>query len=165
MIFFRKATIKDITEIERLANVIWPVCYKEMISAEQLTYMLQLIYSPAALTKQIEIDKHQFILVADAEKNIGFISYTTLPDKSGAHHLNKIYLIPNNQGQGLGKQMLQYAEKAVQEIGAAALALNVNKYNPALQFYKHNGYRQIEEAVIDIGNGFVMDDFILIKNL
>lgn len=165
MISFKKATLQDISEIERLANIIWPVCYKEMISAEQLTYMLQLIYSPAALSRQIEKDLHQFILVTDAEVNIGFISYTTLPDNSGTHHLNKIYLLPPRQGEGLGKQMLQYAEKAVQELGAAGLALNVNKYNPALEFYKHNGYTLKEEAVIDIGNGFVMDDFILIKNL
>lgn len=165
MISFKKATLTDIPEIERLANVIWPICYKEMLSAEQLIYMLQLIYSPAALLKQISADKHQFILVEKEGANIGFISYTTIPDEAGALHLNKIYLMPNLQGNGLGKQMLQYAENAVKELGASTLNLNVNKYNPALQFYKHNGYTQIDEAVITIGNGFVMDDFILRKEL
>ncbi len=163
MISFKKASVNDIAEIERLAKLIWPICYKKIISAQQLNYMLQLIYSKPALTQQIENDQHQFILVDEADENIGFLSYTTHADDAGIHHLNKIYLLPRLQGKGTGKQMLQYAEEAVKKLGAAALALNVNKYNPALGFYKHNGYTLKEETVIDIGNGFVMDDFILIK--
>ena len=110
-------------------------------------------------------EKHVFILVVENQKNIGYLSYTTILESNGALHLNKIYLVPQQQGKGLGKEMLQFAESAVKELGATALELNVNKYNQALHFYNHNGYTLKEEAVIDIGNGFVMDDFILIKNL
>lgn len=165
MISFKKITETDLAEIERLAKEIWPVCYKEIITSAQLNYMLQNFYSQESLSKQMLKEKHVFILVVENEKNIGYLSYTTLLETNGALHLNKIYLLPEQQGKGLGKQMLQFAETSVKELGAAALELNVNKYNKALHFYNHNGYTLKEEAVIDIGNGFVMDDFILIKNL
>ena len=165
MISFKKITETDLPEIERLAREIWPVCYKEIITSRQLNYMLDNFYSQESLSKQMLQEKHVFILVVENQKNIGYLSYTTIFEPNGALHLNKIYLIPQQQGKGLGKEMLQFAESAVKELGATALELNVNKYNHALHFYNHSGYTLKEEAVIDIGNGFVMDDFILIKNL
>ena len=165
MFSFKKITKTELPEIERLAREIWPVCYKEIITSAQLNYMLDNFYSQDALRKQMLEAKHVFILVVENEKNIGYISYTTILETNGALHLNKIYLVPQLQGKGFGKQMLHYAEDSVKELGAFALELNVNKYNPALHFYNYNGYTLKEETVIDIGNGFVMDDFILIKNL
>ena len=165
MLSFKKVTETDLPEIERLAREIWPVCYKEIITSAQLNYMLDNFYSQDELGKQMLEAKHTFVLVVENEKSIGYLSYTTIHETNGALHLNKIYLIPQQQGKGLGKQMLQFAETSVKELGATALELNVNKYNKALHFYNHNGYTLKEETVIDIGNGFVMDDFILIKNL
>ena len=165
MISFKKITKTELTEIERLAREIWPVCYKEIITSAQLNYMLDKFYSQESLSKQMLDEKHVFILAIENEDNVGYLSYTTIPESNGSLHLNKIYLLPQLQGKGLGIKMLQFAENSVKELGATALELNVNKYNKALHFYNHNGYTLKEETVIDIGNGFVMDDFILIKNL
>lgn len=160
---FNKAGVADVFEIETLAKRIWPIVYKDMISKEQINYMLQFMYSPNALLKQMNEQKHQFVFLLEAEKNIGFLSYTTLANGEATHRLNKIYLLPSYQGLGLGKKMLLYTEQQVKNRGATALQLNVNKRNPAVAFYTHLGYTLKEEVVIAIGSGFVMDDYILEK--
>jgi hypothetical protein len=43
--------------------------------------------------------------------------------------------------------------------------LNVNKYNSAQDFYKKLGFCIDYEEVIDIGNGYVMDDYVMEKEL
>jgi ribosomal protein S18 acetylase RimI-like enzyme len=41
------------------------------------------------------------------------------------------------------------------------IILNVNRFNPAVSFYEKYGFRTVKEEVIDIGQGFVMDDFVM----
>lgn len=55
----REASIEHIPAINKLAHTIWPVTYKDIISARQLEYMLELIYSPDSLLKQMD-EGHRF---------------------------------------------------------------------------------------------------------
>ena len=91
----KKAGIEDIAIIKNLAETIWPICYKEIISTEQLQYMLKLIYNEKSLAQQIE-KGHQFIIAYDNNTAIGFASYS---QKSEAEptifRLHKIYVLPN----------------------------------------------------------------------
>lgn len=159
----RNAGIEDINTIRSLAHATWPISYKGIITDEQISYMLELIYSEAALTKQIGELKHQFVLVVDDnEKAVGFASYSPrLNDNHGIFRLNKLYLLPEQQGKGTGKALLQHVKEAVKKLGGNSLELNVNKENPAIQFYKRNDFTITRTEVLDIGNGFVMDDYIM----
>jgi diamine N-acetyltransferase len=160
----RFADEEDIYAIERLAGQIWPFAYKEILSPEQLDYMLQLIYSPDALKDQMS--QHQF-LIAEIEKiPVGFASYSPIDIENNAvFKLHKLYVLPNLHGKGLGKALLDFITEEIIAAGATTLRLNMNRHNKAKKFYERYGFVIIKEEDIDIGNNYFMNDFVMEKSL
>ena len=156
----RFANHEDIDTIISLAHQIWPATYREILSADQLSYMMNMIYSPASLRNQIIEKKHSFIIVEENKSPIGFASYS-LTDQPGIYKLHKIYVSPNQQGKGLGKYIIDSITEKIRPQGAVALHLNVNRNNKAKFFYEKLGFRVIKEEDIDIGNNYFMNDYIM----
>jgi diamine N-acetyltransferase len=161
----KKAFLQDIATIQQLAETIWPEAYGKIISATQLRYMLNLIYSETALAAQIE-KGHQFILAIENNEAIGFASFSQKNDiEYTTFRLHKIYVLPNVPIKGIGSFLLSYVCKKSIKQGATLLELNVNKYNPAIQFYLKKGFTVLGDEVIDIGEGYVMDDYVMVLSL
>jgi diamine N-acetyltransferase len=151
----------ELTIVKELAYAIWPSAYGEILSSEQLSYMLDMFYSEAALKQQMEEKKHVFYVIQnDAEKFVGFVAYeiNCVPHKTKIH---KIYVLPETQGTGVGKLLFNLVVEKAKESNQKAVFLNVNKYNKAKQFYEKLGFKITKEEVIDIGNNFIMDDFVM----
>ncbi len=162
MFSIRKATTSDIDVIRHIAHTTWPVSYKGIITEEQISYMLEKMYSEAVLKDQIEHLRHQFVLAYNDEIAVGFASYSPKPgDETNTCRLNKLYLLPDQQGKGTGKKLLGHIIEEIKTRNIKALELNVNKYNSAFHFYTKNGFVITGEEVLDIGNGFVMDDYVM----
>jgi diamine N-acetyltransferase len=161
----RKVGIEDIAIIQHLAEIIWPEAYGTIISAAQLRYMLNLIYSKTSL--QAQIDKgHQFIVAIENNETIGFASFSKKNEEEPAtFRLHKIYVLPNMPTKGIGSFLLSYVCNESKQQGAIRLELNVNKYNPAMQFYLKKGFTVLKDEVIDIGEGYVMDDYVMVLAL
>ena len=159
-LLIRPADLDDINIIGFLAQQIWPDTYGDIVSPEQLKYMLKLIYSPRALRRQMVDEHHQFLIVEQDEEPIGFASWSTSADP-GVFKLHKIYVLPGHQGKGLGKTLLQFIFETIRPEGATRLRLNVNRYNKARLFYERIGFAVIGEEDIDIGHGYFMNDFIM----
>ena len=159
-LLIRPADLDDINIIGFLAQQIWPHTYGDIVSPEQLKYMLKLIYSPRALRRQMVDEHHQFLIVEQDEEPIGFASWSTSADR-GVFKLHKIYVLPGHQGKGLGKTLLQFIFETIRPEGATRLRLNVNRYNKARLFYERIGFAVIGEEDIDIGHGYFMNDFIM----
>ncbi len=170
MIVVKKIGSESIPQVQELATITWAVAYASILPPEQLSYMLDLFYSTAALQKQME-QGHQFILAADNDETIGFASYAPKMDSlnepeevpAGLYRLHKIYIDPNQQGKGIGKVLLDFIIGDIRSKGATGLELNVNRYNKALQFYQKFGFAIIKEEDIDIGNGYFMNDYVMKK--
>ncbi|HUB59994.1 MAG TPA: GNAT family N-acetyltransferase [Puia sp.] len=159
-LLIRPADLDDINTIGYLAQQIWPDTYGDILSPEQLKYMLKLIYSPRSLRRQM-IDEHQqFLILEQAEEPIGFASWSTT-QTPGVYKLHKIYVQTGRQGKGLGKILLQFIFQTIRPEGAGKLRLNVNRYNKARQFYERMGFTVIGEEDIDIGHGYFMNDYIM----
>jgi diamine N-acetyltransferase len=161
-------TIKVISEpqqlhiVQELAHNIWPYAYAAILSEEQIQYMLGLFYNIEALKQQVQ-QGHTFVLAYNQLNTpIGFASYS--PEQAGKVKLQKLYVLPTIKGSGVGGQLLQYIIQQVELAACKQLYLNVNKYNEALHFYKHYGFITIAEEVIDIGEGYIMDDYIMALN-
>jgi ribosomal protein S18 acetylase RimI-like enzyme len=150
-----------------LAYAIWPVAYADMISHEQLNYMLEKIYALDALSHQMKAMDHQFIVVFDEnQKPIAFASYGLTSDESTEFiKLHKLYILPDLQGKGIGKSVVSYIVSEMMKQGQNLLRLNVNRNNIALNFYHKLGFEIIKEEDIDIGNGFFMNDFVMEKRI
>lgn len=153
-----KATEKDIPLIQEITYQVWPETYKAIITAEQIAYMLDMMYSTASLTKQMT-DGHQFILVKDNDKYVAFASFALIQEK--VYKLHKIYALPNQQGKGIGRFIIDYIINEIKQRGATTLKLDVNRNNKAKGFYEKLGFTVIEEKDTHIGKGYYMNDYIM----
>lgn len=160
----RDADLDDIATIGYLAQQIWPVTYGEILSEEQLHYMLDMSYSPESLNDQITKQHHRFLIAELDEEAVGFASFSPTEDE-GVHKLHKIYVHPKTQGLGVGRALLDFVTDQILEEGGNTLRLNVNRLNKAKQFYEKQGFAVTQEVDIEIGNGFQMNDFVMEKPL
>ena len=155
-----KTNSEDIPIIIELTKKIWPVAYGEILSKAQLDYMIDKFYNETALRELIQ-KGHVFYLAQDDKDNyVGFVSYeiNSEPNKTKIH---KIYVLPETQGTGLGRQFFELVKEKAIENHQSAIFLNVNKYNNAIHFYTKLGFAKVKDEVIDIGNGYVMDDYVM----
>ncbi len=159
----KEATINDVQLLGALAHQIWPKVYGYMISEEQINYMLTLIYSEDALVKQIQ-NGQRFAIYYDNDVPLGFTGFGMEPNEP-VFKLHKLYLDPSLQGKGIGLLLLNYVIAKAKDAESNTLRLNVNKYNKTLSFYKKYGFEIVEEVVVDIGGGFVMDDYVMERGL
>ena len=159
----RKAGISDIKSIRELAVATWYPAYEDILSNEQIGYMLDLFYSPAALTGQME-NGHYFLVLSDKGKDIGFASFEP-HYKNGLTKIHKLYMLPQQQGSGGGRLLIAAIESHAISNDDRAITLNVNRYNKALNFYLKAEFEIIGTENIDIGHGYLMEDYIMAKNL
>lgn len=159
----RTATLSDIPLIKALAEATWEPTYRSILSKEQIDFMFEVIYTSDALQKQMQ-EGQTFLLLYQDEKPLGFAAYSLKDAAEKVYKLNKIYLLPECQGKGLGKLLLTYVENEVKQLGGSILDLNVNKHNKAKTFYETCGYHVHHEEDIPIGP-YWMNDYIMRKHL
>ncbi|WP_343633016.1 GNAT family N-acetyltransferase [Fluviicola sp.] len=165
MITLRLAALADISSIQQVAESTWPVSYQEIISPEQIRYMLDLMYSNQKLETAITDPNQAFWLAEEHGKVLGFCGIEHGYPEAGITRIHKLYILPDTQGSGLGKLFMDHVEDQAGKHGNNTLHLNVNKGNNAVGFYRKHGFVIDHEEVLDIGNGYVMDDFIMVKHL
>ncbi len=155
-----KANSEHIPVIIDLTKKIWPIAYGEILSKAQLDYMIDKFYNETALYELMQKGHIFYLAQDDMEKYVGFLSYeiNCEPNKTKIH---KIYVLPETQGTGLGRQFFELVKEKAIENNQKVIFLNVNKYNNAIHFYTKLGFRKVKDEVIDIGNGYVMDDYVM----
>lgn len=158
----RKATEQDIPLIQELARRSWENAYADILSAEQMKYMLDTMYSNDEILEHLQQPNYHYFMILDETDGLydGFIGYENSYEE-GTTKLHRIYLVPESKGKGLGKKTLTFLTQKASESGDRRIILNVNKYNSAKKFYESQGYVIYGEGVFDIGNGFVMDDYLM----
>lgn len=150
----------DIDSIKHIAYATWPVAYADILSSEQLAYMLELMYSKDALDLQFE-QGHHFFMIERNGQPLGFAGIQHDHRASKKTRLHKLYVLPGTQGSGAGKQLLGAVVSAARAANDTAIELNVNKFNPAKDFYLSAGFQIVRDEVLHIGKGYVMDDHVL----
>lgn len=154
----RAADVNDIATIREIANITWPVAYGSYISKAQLDYMLDMMYSDNSLLEQMN-KGHQFYIAEHHKNPIGFASVSKEEDNSSK--LNKLYVLPTAQKTGAGKALLQKSIDYAISHAANCLYLQVNKQNNAQHFYSKHGFTVREASILEIGGGYIMDDYIM----
>jgi GNAT superfamily N-acetyltransferase len=160
----REASASDIPAIRSIAHTTWPVAYAEILSPAQLAYMLERMYSEAALHEQFTRLGHRYLLAERDRRAIGFAGFEH-HYTDGRSRLHKLYVLPSVKGTGVGHALLEAVLLAAIKAGDNAVELNVNKHNPARDFYFRHGFMVERDEVIDIGHSFVMDDNVMVKSL
>ena len=228
MIEIVKATGDDLQTIHDMAQVVFRHTYRDILSLEQMEYMMDMMYSLPNLQAQLDEGHHYYIAymspdqessayqedsarqessayqedsirqedstlrgdgeacrcndvassddsasaVCKARASIlpvpcGYVSVQHEgPDQDGTEifHLHKIYVMPSEQGNGVGRLLFDTAISHVREVAGGRMAsveLNVNRNNPAVGFYQRLGMRILSQGDFPIGNGFYMNDYIM----
>ena len=165
MITISEATVEDLPIIRKIAYETWPIAYGNILAQTQLDYMLAKFYSDETLHNNLTHKEHRFLLISDEQEYLGFASYEQDYEQRPVTRLHKLYVLPLAQGKGAGRLLLTEIERLAQLNHAEAVALNVNKFNKAYNFYLKSGYEKIGEIDIPIGNGFLMEDYMMEKKL
>ncbi len=155
---FRKALLADIPSIRALAEKSWWHHYPSIISEEQIRYMLDLIYNDEALKEQLDKGQDFYLFGKEDSNPQGFISLSVLDENEA--FLHKFYMSPEAQGKGLGAAAF---ERLLRENpSVTCIRLTVNRQNfKAINFYFKLGFHIERVADFEIGNNFVMNDFVM----
>ncbi|TAG94980.1 MAG: GNAT family N-acetyltransferase [Bacteroidetes bacterium] len=159
-ITFALATFENLEAISLLADKIWKNHYTSIISDAQIEYMLKKMYAQEALSAQMTTQNHIFYLAYLDKTLIGYASISTSDGKQ--YFLHKLYVDTNIHKKGIGTKFLEFLEN---KYSPETISLTVNRQNyKAINFYFKYGFTIQKVENFDIGNGFEMNDFIMIKN-
>ena len=161
----RRATVDDIPVIQGMADVVFRKTYANILSPEQMEYMMDWMYSDSSLQNQIKADGKAFYIAYSGDVPAGYVSFEAdgrTDDGRKLFHLQKLYVLPEYQHTGLGRQMFEFIKGLLSEWNpeGCRIELNVNRGNPAIGFYEHIGMVCDRQGDFPIGKGFYMNDFI-----
>lgn len=155
----RNANENDIAVINQLATKIWHDHYPGIITVEQINFMLDKMYSHKVIEEQMQ-NGYIWLLASDNKTPLGFLSCNKVNE--GNYFLNKLYIDTTNQQKGIGGLLLKTCIGMCD--GINAMRLQVNRKNvKAINFYFKNGFVIEDAKDFDIGSGYFMKDFVMIK--
>jgi ribosomal protein S18 acetylase RimI-like enzyme len=158
-----EATLKDIPVIHELAEKIWWPTYRPIISEQQISFMLNDMYSEDALAKQMR-DGMRFILVKRDKMDVAFAGYSIEQRSQPVLKIHKLYVLPSEQGKGTGKTLTNFLSNLANDLNIPLVELNVNRANPALGFYQKMGFN-IAETVDIPYHQFMLNDYVMRKSV
>ena len=164
-IHIRQAGPSDIALIRAMADVVFRKTYSDILSPDQMEFMMEWMYSADSLAIQVNSAGKYFFIAEKGGVPAGYVSFEeegAAPSGMKLFHLQKLYIMPGFQGQGLGRAMLDFVKEKLRSIcpGGCRVELNVNRHNNAVGFYEHYGMKRVRQGDFPIGNGFYMNDYI-----
>ncbi|MFT5859771.1 MAG: ribosomal protein S18 acetylase RimI-like enzyme [Flavobacteriaceae bacterium] len=160
LISIKQLSKDDIVIVHQLAKDIWPDAFKDILATEQIDYMLEWMYNINTLTEQVQIG-HLYYMVTQDGVPKGFVGLEPNFPDAGTLRIHKLYVKTGDQGAGLGSALLEKSIEIAKEMDFATINLNVNRFNAAVDFYKHKGFQIVKEENIDIGKGYLMEDYVM----
>ena len=156
---------EDAAAVSALAREIWYPHYTAIISKAQIEYMLAQRYDPQIIRAELARGDVWWDKLLVAGRMAGFANYF-LTANAGEMKLDKLYVHQHYQRRGCGGMLLDRVLGIARAHGCATLMLAVNKHNAtAIAAYRKYGFRIAESVVKDIGGGFVMDDYIMVRDV
>lgn len=163
--------VPDFAMLRELAETIWLQHYTGIVSSDQIDFMLAGRFSEEALQTHIQAGDRWLMLLRVAGTPVGYCGYELAGlDGDGiamaAMKLGQLYLLKSYRGLRLGRFMLAHVEGQAHLRERRMIWLQVNRRNTgAIDFYRTAGFAVIREAAFEIGGGFVMDDFVMAKDI
>ncbi|UKJ07604.1 GNAT family N-acetyltransferase [Solitalea lacus] len=156
-LIFKIASTTDIPEIISIADRTWKQTYRGIISDAQIEFMYSNNYTAEAIANQIN-DGHIYALAFEGDIALGFASYSQ--PAQDIVRIHKLYVLPDTQGKGVGRFLIDSVSEQAKTLGASILELNVNRYNKAKVFYEKIGFEISQEVDIPYGD-FVLNDYVM----
>ena len=149
-----------------IAEKVWHETFDPILPAGQTDYMIDKFQSDHAVKEQMARENYRYVLAKLGEAYVGFVGYAPRYQGQEEMYLSKAYILPQGRGQGVVGALFRLVEEETKKEGLSRVRLTVNKGNAhAKAVYEHYGYRTVEAVRSDIGGGYVMDDYVMVKEL
>ncbi len=153
----------EVAEVAQLAARIWHQHYTDILTDAQIVYMVEQFQSEAAIAHQIQAQNYTYYLLIEGNHAVGYMG---IQQQDASLFLSKLYIDQAFRGRGIGKQAIQHAEQVAREAGYTKVWLTVNRYNTQSKLiYEKQGFKVAKEEQTAIGEGYIMDDYIMEKHL
>ncbi|MGK6352619.1 N-acetyltransferase family protein [Parapedobacter sp. DT-150] len=162
-ITIRAATSADVMIIHRLAHEIWWPTYGDLLAHDQIVFMLERIYAETSLRAQLEAGQ-RFSLAMQGVTPVGFVGFQPASGDAHIMRIEKLYILPAVQGQGVGTRLLHHVAAEASAAGRHSLELNVYRHNPAKAFYERHGFEVVATVKIPYF-GYTLNDYVMQKQL
>lgn len=161
IIFQRLETAESLAAVRAIAADIWPKTFASILSAGQIAYMMDMMYAPAVMEKELSSGYIFELVVIDGEPAGYIVCSACDEDPQRVLKLHKAYLLQDYHSKGIGQAMLNRALSLAAEGGFECVRLNVNKQNErAIRAYQRNGFTLFRSEKNAIGSGYYMDDYV-----
>lgn len=161
--FINVETKEQIGTLAAIADEVWHQHFVSILSLEQIDYMVDKFQSEHAMTDQLQNQGYEYYLLKLKDSYIGYTGIRKDDDKL---FLSKLYILKEFRGKGYASEVFQFLEDLCEKRGLIAIWLTVNRYNDnTIAVYKKKGFEIIKTQVADIGNGYVMDDYVMEKKI
>lgn len=155
-------TLQDYQKIDALADCIWRAHYIPLVGKPQVDYMLDKFQTAKAIEEQVKRGLEYYKLIYD-DITCGYLA---IKNETDALFLSKLYILSNYRGKKIGKTAISFIEEKAKTYQLKKIRLTVNIDNTnSIKAYETLGFKNVGSIVADIGGGFVMDDYELVKNL
>lgn len=154
-------TDSEIKKVEDIATNVWNEHYTPIIEKDQIEYMITKFQSRDAIKKQMKYDGYKYCILNFKGTNVGYLAFK----KEGKQlFLSKLYVEKEYRNNGIADLAIKHLMHVCDRDGLEKICLNVNKKNcESIEIYEKMGFVKTSEKVTDIGEGYVMDDYIMEK--
>ena len=170
MVHFKPVrTEDDQRKLAQMAHDIWFEYWPPIIGENQVAYMVDRFQSFAVIQRDMAEHGYEYWFIqaeeADGTRTVGYTGGCA-DETTNRFFISKIYLAAEERGKGFARETVRFYEQLAQERGLSSLYLTVNKRNDlGVRAYRGTGFTVIDAVETDIGAGFVMDDYIMQKDL
>ena len=155
--FHKVSTDHDISEVVKIARIIWIEHYTPIIGTKQVEYMLSNFHSIDVISKEIGQHKYMYFLIKEDTRIVGYFGVQVKGDEL---YLSKIYILSSDRGLGIGRAAMNFIQQLAQEYHLGKISLTVNRNNSgSIAAYYKMGFEKTGEVCVDIGEGYKMDDY------
>ena len=163
--FISVCTPADQERLAQLAAEIWNEYWPALIGQAQTTYMVERFQSLPAIRRDMAEHAYEYWFIEAEGRIAGFTGGRVEPE-TNRFFISKVYLLATERGKGYASATICFYEELCRARGLDAMYLTVNKGNElGMRAYKGNGFETIDAVETDIGQGFVMDDYIMEKRV
>jgi len=159
----RPATLADADYVVKIAHQTWWPTYNKILSTEQITYMLDNMYVSDTIAEQMDNQDQHYLMLEEEGVPVAFASYSPREDDADVYKLQKLYCLPQTQGKGYGRLLVEAVIDAARKDGKSTLDLNVNRDNNAKNFYEKMGFAIAYDEDIPIGPYWMNDHVMRLK--
>lgn len=150
---------EQIAELANLADAIWHEYFPCFLPPDEIDYLLDLMLSTEALTREIADEGYEFYFANHGGAHVGFIGVQPREDHL---FLSKLYLVGEERGKGYGREEFEFVTRRARELGFDRIQLTCARENTAsLELYDHMGFKTIDEVDADVGGGYFMRDYVM----